>query len=441
MNEQHAFNNEMKLITLDNKLRIIFDKKSEMRSATVGVWVASGSRFENEKSNGISHFIEHIVFKGSKTRSAFEIAEGMDSIGAQVNAYTTKEYTFFYTKALDYQIINASDILFDMIKNPALNKEDIDTEKGVIFEEIAMCDDDPSDVSFEANEQALFEGSPLSLQILGSRETIGKFEPEDFKNYMDKMYVPERTVIGVCGNFDEEKMLEKIKQYFASSKSTDFPLCQSSVPFCRSYKLLKRDFEQNHLMLCFDGVGIEDEDLYPLQVCMFILGNGTSSRLNQRIREQLGLVYEISSWLGRYLGGGYIAVAMSLGRESEEKAIGETCKIISDFAQSVTEKELSTAKEKLIASLIMSREQPQSKLSSFGFSLLMLSKFIDDDFIINSIKEITLDRVKQTAEKYLDLSKAAFTAVGKVRDEKFYRSIIDKYAKKQERKNESLQKH
>lgn len=414
----------MKLLTLENSLRIILDKKDDLRSATLGVWVAAGSRYEEKKESGISHFIEHMVFKGTEKRSAFEIAEGMDAIGAQVNAYTTKEYTFFYTKALDYQLLNAADILLDMIKNPRFDKEDIETEKGVIAEEIAMCEDDPSDVCYEINESAIFENTNLSGTILGTKESIYSFVPDDFKRYMKKFYVPERMVVGVSGNFDEKEILQKISEYFGNDASTDFELKEEKTQFKKSFTLKERSFEQTHLMLSFDGVGIEDKELYALQVCMFILGNGSSSRLNQRIREQLGLVYEISSWLGRYLGGGYIAVYMSLSPQSEEKALFETCKIIRELSSTLTEKELSTAKEKLTASLIMSREQPQSKLSYFGYCQLLLSKFIEDDSIIESIKGVTLDEVKAAAEKYLKLEKAAFTAVGNIKEKEFYERII-----------------
>ncbi|MCM1391979.1 MAG: insulinase family protein, partial [Ruminococcus sp.] len=389
----------MELITLENGLRLITHKRDDLRSATLGIWVASGSRNETEENNGISHFIEHIVFKGSKKRSAFEIAEGMDRIGASVNAYTTKEYTFFYTRALDYQILSAADILFDMIKNPRLDENDIETEKGVIAEEIAMCEDDPSDVCFELNENVIFEGDPLSLQILGSKESIYSFRKENFKNHIKRYYVPERTVIGISGNFDEAAMLEKIKEYFSADANTGNPIENKKVPFKPAFTLKKRGFEQTHIAISFDGVGIEHEDLYAIQVCLFILGTGSSSRLNQRIREQLGLVYDISAWMGRYLGGGYIAISMSLSPDSEEAALRETCEIIRNLASSITEAELATAKEKLIASLIMSREQPQSQLSSFGYTQLMLSKFIDDDSIINGIRAITLEQTKATAEK------------------------------------------
>lgn len=416
----------MELITLPNSLRIFLNKTDTLRSATVGIWIASGSRFEEEKNSGISHFIEHIVFKGSEKRSGFEIAEGMDEIGAYVNAYTTKEYTFFYTKALDYQILKAADILFDMIRNPRLFEEDIETEKGVITEEIAMCEDDPADVCSELNERRIFEGTTLKMDILGTRETVSSFRACDFKEYMKKYYVPERIVIGVNGNFDKEEMLRKIEEYFGSLKSTENPVSGYEVPFRRVMTLKKMDTEQTHIALSFKGIPIEHEDLYTLQVCMFILGTGTSSMLNQRIREQLGLVYSIDSWLARYLGGGYITVSMSLGAQSEEMALTETLEIIRNFSSSVSERQVEIAKEKLISSLIMSREQPQSKLSAMGYSLLFTDRFAEDDEIIQKIKKVTLSDVKIAADKYLKLSEMSFTAVGRVKTEDEYKRILGK---------------
>lgn len=415
----------MNLITLENGLRIFTYPQKELRSATVGVWVASGSRYETEKTNGISHFIEHIVFKGSKTRNAFEIAEAMDEIGASVNAYTTKEYTFFYVRALDYQILNAAEIFFDMLKKPKLAEADIETEKGVILEEIAMCEDDPADVCCEVNESSVLAGCGLSREILGTRESVSAFSGADFADYMRTYYVPERTVIGVSGNFEEEKMLDMIRHFYGGDKNTGNPLCETAVPFHAGFTVRKREFEQTHIILSFDGVGIRHPDLYPLQLCLFILGTGSSSRLNQRIREQLGLVYSIDAYLSRYLGGGYIAVQMSLSPQSEKTAMEETVRIIRELPDTMTEKELKRAKEKLTASLIMSREQPQSKLSSFGYTQLMLSEFIDDDEIMKSIKSVTLADVKQAALQYLRFDRFGFTAVGKTKDEDFYRKVIE----------------
>ena len=414
----------MKLITLDNGLRVFFNPCASLRSAIVGVWVGSGARYETQKNNGIAHFIEHIVFKGSEKRNGFEIAEGFDEIGAQVNAYTTKEYTFYYVKALDYQILKGADILFDMIRNPRLDDSDIETEKGVILEEISMCEDDPGDVCYEVNEEAIFSGSSLSLQILGTRESISSFSSEDFRSYMKDNYLPERMIIGVSGSFDEEEMLKKIKEYFGGCENRNKLIEWYEVPFSKGITLKNMPTEQTHITMCFKGVGITHEDLYPLQLIMFILGTGTSSMLNQRIREQLGLVYSVDSWLGRYMGGGYIAVSMSLQEKSEEKAVSEAIGIISSFCEKVTQRQIDIAKEKLISSLIMSREHPQSKFSSDGRNLLMLSRVIEDDEIIREIKSITLSDVRYTAEKYLDLSQMSFTAVGKVKKEEEYKNII-----------------
>ncbi|MBQ1966670.1 MAG: insulinase family protein [Clostridia bacterium] len=414
----------MELITLSNSLRIFLNHTDTLRSATVGVWIASGSRFEKEKNSGISHFIEHIVFKGSEKRSGFEIAEGMDEIGAYVNAYTTKEYTFFYTKALDYQILKAADILFDMLRNPRLLKEDIETEKGVITEEISMCEDDPADVCSELNERSIFKGTALEGDILGTRESVNSFDESNFKEHIKSFYVPERIVIGINGNFNKEEMLKKIEEYFGSLEDTGNPLKGEEIPFRKTMALKKMDTEQTHITLAFDGIPIQHEDLYPLQVCMFILGTGTSSMLNQRIREQLGLVYSIDSWLTRYLGGGYISVSMSLGSKSEEKALKETLGIIRSFSSVVTERQVEIAKEKLISSLIMSREQPQSKLSAMGYSLLFTGRFADDDEIISRIKAVSLEKVKAVAEKYINTDEMSFTAVGRVKTEDEYRKIL-----------------
>lgn len=415
----------MDLTSLKNGLRIFTDKKDNLRSATVGVWVYNGSRNEKAQLSGISHFIEHIVFKGSEKRSAFEIAEGMDEIGAHVNAYTTKEYTFFYTKALNYQIVKAADILFDMLINPRLDPGDIETEKGVVLEEINMCEDDPSDVVYELNESAIFGGTSLSLKILGEKETVNALSAEEIREYMKNNYCGERIVVGVSGNFPEEEMMEKIKEHFSTLSAKGVENSFYNVPFNQGISLKKMTTEQTHIMLCFPGVGIKHEDLYPLQVCMFILGTGTSSMLNQRIREQLGLCYSVDSWLGRYMGGGYIAVAMSLSPASEERAIKEAIKILREFSSNVTQKQVSIAKEKLISSLIMSREQPQSKFSSMGHNLIFLGRFIEDDEIINSIKNITLDDVKKVGEKYLQLKKMSFTAVGKVKEETDYKKLLE----------------
>ena len=421
----------MELITLPNGLRIFLNPCDNLRSAIVGVWVLSGSRYENDRNNGISHFIEHIVFKGSKKRSGFEIAEGMDEIGAQVNAYTTKQYTFFYVKALDYQILKGADILFDMITAPRLDKKDIETEKGVILEEIAMCEDDPDDVCYEVNERGLFSGSTMALDILGTRQTVSSFTAEDIRGYISERYIPGNMVIGVSGSFSREEILAKIQEYFGSLDKGESEGSFYPVPFNKGFYLKNMPTEQNHIILSFPGVATDSEDLYALHIVTHILGSGTSSMLNRRIREELGLVYSVDAWLGSYVGGGYTAISMSLGEKGEEKAIKEAIRIISDFPRSVAQRQVDIAKEKVISGLIMAGENPQSRFSSNGRIQLLLSKFTTDDEIIDAIKAITPEKVREIAEKYLDLSRISFTAVGRVKTEQDYKKIIDSAIKKE----------
>ena len=420
----------MELINFPNGLRVFLNPCDNLRSAIVGVWVLSGARFEEAEDNGISHFIEHILFKGSKKRSGFEIAEGMDEIGAQVNAYTTKQYTFFYAKALDYQIMKATDILFDMIKNPRLDPKDIETEKGVITEEIAMCEDDPDDVCYELHERSVFGGSTMSQEILGSRKNVSSFTAEAIRRYMDEKYLPERTVIGISGSFAREEFLAAVQEYFGADESKGQTVTFEELPFKPGYYLKAMPTEQNHIMLSFRGVSTGSEELYPLHLATFILGSGTSSMLNQRIREQLGLVYSVDTWLGTYVNGGYAAVSMSLGEQNEEKAITETIKIIGSFADGITQRQLDIAKEKVISALIMGGENPQSRFSSNGRTQLLLSKFITDDEIIDAIRGISLERVKEVCKKHFDLSAVAFTAVGKVKSEEEYRKIVSNAIKR-----------
>lgn len=410
--------------TLENGIRVFFTPDDRLRSATVGVWVAAGCKKENADNNGISHFIEHIVFKGSQKRTGFEIAEGMDEIGASVNAYTTKEYTFFYVRALDYRILTAADILFDMLTSPRLDEKDIETEKGVIFEEISMCEDDPSDVCYELNESRLFQGNSLSREILGSLDSVKAITREKILSYMKENYVGENIVIGVSGSFDEEKMREKIDFFFSSLPSDGKSCEKEALPFNPGFALKRMPTEQTHIMLTFPGVPISHRELYSLQICAFILGTGTSSMLNQRIREQLGLVYSVDCWLARYVDGGYTAVSMSLVPKSEEQAIKETVKIITDFPEAINERKVEIAKEKLISSLIMSREQPQSKFSAVGYNTLLLGRVIGDDEIIEEIKSVTVDDVLRAHSKYFTMDNMLFTAVGKVKSEKEYRKIL-----------------
>ena len=409
--------------TLSNGLRVLLQPQDHLRSAYFGVWVASGSVFEAGENNGVSHFLEHIVFKGSETRSALDIARQTDRLGASVNAYTSKEYTHFYTRALGEHITQAAEILLDILLHPRLDPNDIETERGVILEEISMCEDDPGDLCYELSESSLFQGSPYALEILGSKESVKAMQPSQFRQQLDRCYTAKRIVVGVSGAFDEAEILALLARTVGLLPPGNAPV-YPALSCKQGIYLKKARFEQTHLILSFPGIPVEHPDLYTLQVVLFLLGTGASSRLNQRIREQLGLVYQIDAWAARYLTGGYLAVSLSLGGANQQRALEETCRILRALPQSITEDELQIAKEKLLSGLVMSREQPHNALVSFGQQLLLKGHIVSDEALLQGIRSVTLPQAKDAAAHYLNLEKAALTAVGQTKSEAFYRAIL-----------------
>ena len=413
----------MRVLTLSNGLRVLLLPQSHLQSAYFGLWVASGPVFETRDNNGVSHFLEHIVFKGSETRSTLDIARGADRLGATLNAYTCKEYTHFYTRALAENITEAAELLLDMVLRPRLDETDIKTERGVILEEIGMCEDDPADLCYELAESSLFAGTPYALEILGKRDTVRRMTKPQFCAQMADCYTAKRIVIGVGGKFDEEKILSLIETMCGALPPGDAPVWPP-LSVTQGVYLKKARFEQTHLLLSFPGIGLGHPDRFALQVVLFVLGTGASSRLNQRIREQLGLVYQIDAWSGRFLTGGYLAVTLSLSGENQQTALEETCNIIRALPESLREDEIQIAKAKLRASFLMSREQPHAALAADGHDLLLFGRLFEDEALLRGLENVTLRTAKDAAARYLNLSAAALTAVGQVRNEAFYKAIL-----------------
>lgn len=413
----------MRIVTLKNGLRVLLLPQRHLKSACFGLWVASGSVFETAENNGVSHFIEHIVFKGSTARTALDIAKQTDRLGASLNAYTSKEFTHFYTRAPGENITAAAEILLDMVLHPRLDEADIETEKGVILEEIGMCEDDPADLCYELAESSLFDGTPYDLQILGTRESVRHMTRSQFLSQLRRCYTGRRIVIGIGGAFDETKILSLIERMCA-----DLPAGEAAVfpPLCCSRGIFRKQarFEQTHLMLTAPGTALWDPDRFALQTVLFLLGTGASSRLNQRIREQLGLVYQIDAWAGRFVSGGYLAVSLSLSGESQKTALCETCKIIRDLPGSITPDELDIAKAKLTSGLVMNREQPHAALAAFGVDLLLRGEIIEDDLLLQGVRSVTRRQAKDAAARYLAPAAFSLAAVGSTESEAFYEAIL-----------------
>ncbi len=417
--------NKTKIITLPNGLRIVFEKSKQAKTCSAVIWVASGISYENPETAGSSHFIEHMVFKGSQKRSALDIAIETDEIGGYLNAYTAREATCFYIRTLSEHTEKALDILCDMVRNPRLDEDDIELEKGVVKEEISMYEDSTEDLCADTFYRSVWKGSMLGCDILGSAETVDAITKASLEAHMKKFYVPERIVISISGNFDEKAALRICKSYFADLKNTGFGL----NPVCADYKphtvTIKKSVTQNQIILGFPGLPLGHEHREAALLISSILGNTPSSRLFQHIREKLGLVYSIETACISYLKTGVFTVTMGLGGQSEEKAIRETLKIIAEFCETVTENELSRAKEQSVTSFVMDLENISSHASRNGRNILFYNRLVPQEEIIKNIRAVTLEDIRKTAEEIFDFSRISVCVAGKTKSKKAYKEIIN----------------
>lgn len=417
--------NKRKIITLPNGLRIVFEKDKNAKTCSAEIRVASGISFETPETAGTSHFIEHMLFKGSLKRSALDIAVEADEIGAYLNAYTARENTCFYVRMLSEHTEKALDILFDMVRNPRLDEKDIELEKGVIKEEISMYEDSAEDMCADTFYENIWRGSMLGCDILGSAETVDAVTKESLQAHIAKFYVPERTVISVCGNYDEKAVLAMCKKYFADLKNTGFGLNPVYVEYNPSIATVRKSVMQNQLILGFPGVCLRDKRREAALLISSILGGASSSKLFQHIREKLGLVYSIETACVSYLDSGVFTVAMGLSEKSEETAINETLKIISDFSNTVTEKDLARAKEQSVTGFVMELENVSARAARNARNLLLYGEITPEEEIIGNIRSVTLDDIRKTAGEIFDFNRISLCVTGKTKSKKAYKEIFN----------------
>lgn len=414
-------------IVLPNGLRILLLPDNRSRSACVSIWVGSGTRFEAPENNGVSHYIEHMLFKGTEKRSARDIAEQTDGIGGQLNAYTTKEYTCYYARALDSHIPLALDVLCDMLTCSTLSQSDMDTERGVILEEIGMYEDSPDDLLLDGMYASVWKDSMLGSNILGTRPIISAMTADQLRAHMAQQYTGSRTVCAVCGRFDRDIVVDIISSSLGRLPKGNCSYIAQKAEYNKSIKLIERDFEQIHLALCFPSVSQEDEIRNPLAIFNSICGGSSSSRLFQRIREELGLAYAVGSSSTPYLKEGLFEIDAAVSPENEGAALHEIlCEMNRLVRDGVTADEVSRAKEQMKASIIMGLEGNSAAAGHMGRSELLKGRIRTEDQIIETIDAITVDDVNDAARMIVDFNKISICAVGKVSDANYYSGIVQK---------------
>lgn len=402
-----------KITTLDNGLRIIAEDIPFVRSVSFGIWVKNGSRNEDSTTNGISHFIEHMLFKGTQKRSAKDIADEMDEIGGQLNAYTAKEYTCYYTRTLDSHFDIALDVLSDMFFNSKFDSNDIQKESNVILEEISMYEDTPEDLVHDLLQGAVYKNGSLGMSILGTQESIKSFDHKTFKEYMSHHYTPQNTIIAVAGNLKNCDALAKIKKAFSGFTAPPKDMQSSVQKYLPTFIQKEKDIEQVHLCIGFPGIISSSPELYTMAAINTMFGGGMSSRLFQKIREEHGLAYSVYSYHSGFIDTGLFAVYAALSPAQTGDVMGLILEEVRRmFTEKIDKTQLSKIKEQLKSTYILGLESVDNRMTSIGRNLLMLERVTTADELISKIDAIDLDGFYNLCEKVFRVEQMSVAVVG-----------------------------
>ncbi|NJP36303.1 M16 family metallopeptidase [Alkalicoccus luteus] len=387
--------------TLSNNVRLVLEKDTSIRSVSAGIWVSTGSRFEQPEENGSAHFIEHMLFKGTKQKTASEIAEAFDAMGGYVNAMTSKEYTAYYAKVLDTHAASAVALLTEMFFESRFDAGEMEKEKQVVLEEIHMYDDTPDDLVHEMLAEAAFGRHPIAAPILGTEETLISFNESRLRDFMKRHYGGERLVISIAGNFTDE-LVDQVSDAFTSSAHDGEPLQLEKPVFQGNVLTKKKKTEQAHLCFGYEGVSLTDDTIYSAVLLNNVLGGNMSSRLFQEIREERGLAYAVYSMHEAFRDTGLLTIYAG----THEKHLDETVDIIKRVTNDVkenglTEKELTNAKEQLKGNLLLSLESSSSRMNRNAKNELFLGRSLPIDEMVEAIDAVSMHAIQYTARLIL----------------------------------------
>lgn len=404
--------------TLPNGFRVVTESMPHVRSVSLGVWIGSGSRVERGPENGLSHFLEHMVFKGTTNRSAEDIARSVDSVGGGLDAFTSKELVSFNTKVLDEHLPVAFDVLADLVLNPLFREVDIEKEKGVILEEIKMEADQPEFVLHEAFIGNFWKNHGLGKPILGTKETVKKYNREMLFDFYNRVYSPKNITITAAGNLDHDQIVNLVREKFSGLQERgELPV--SPAPRTNAPIILKKkeSLEQVHIAIGVPAYPLAHELRFPLYILNTIVGGGMSSRLFQNIREKQGLAYAVYSELNLFSDTGCFMVYAGTAVETAKKVIDS---VVQEFRilknELIGQDELRRAKDHLKGSLMLSLESTSSRMSNLARQELYFDRFWSLDEMLESIEAVTRDEVQMIAQEFFRTEDIAVAVLGRLGD-------------------------
>ena len=412
----------MKINKLPNNLRYAVDYMPDVESVSIAVFVGSGSRNEDFSNNGISHFLDHMAFKGTKTRTAKQIAEEFDNIGGRINAYTSREKTVYYVKVLKEHAEFAVEFLSDILQNSVFDQEEMNKERGVILQEIAMTNDTPDDIIFDYFQETAFPNQAIGRSILGPEENIKKFDRLHLVDYVNNKYHNSNICITAAGNLTEEDFSKYVKKYFTNLNNGKISDIEKSSYQGGDFRKEKNELEQVNLVLGFKSNSYLDDKYYTGQILSSILGGGMSSRLFQEVREKRGLAYSIYAFNMAYADDGIFGIYAGTTPEQANELIKVTSEEIFKAGQKIADFELQRAKNQVKSSLIMSLENTDSRCQRLGNNILNYNKIISHQDVISKINKINLDDLTNYASDLLQ-ENLTLSAIGKVDQITDYKKI------------------
>ena len=401
---------------LDNNIPLLMEKVSAVHSVCIGVWVKIGSRYENPGKNGISHFLEHMFFKGTGSRTAQDIATEIDSLGGELNALTSTEYTLFYVKVLDEYVEQAIAILTDIFLQSTFPEADIEKEKNIVSEEIKMVEDNPADYIYDLFSKDIWGEKGLGQSVLGSQETISSFTRNDLINHINRYYGAENIILACSGNFNEEKLLERLNRTIGALERKGEQESEPAPEFTAKINIVTKDLSESHICIGLKGLPYRSEERYSMHLLNTILGSGISSRLFQNVRENRGLVYSIYSYHVAYFDTGLWGVYAGTDKKHVGEVVNLTVDEIKTLPGSITTDELRRAGAQLKGNLILALESTSNKMTNIAKQEIYYGQYFSPEEIIKMVESVTLENVRALAQRLVGNGSFALTVYGNVKE-------------------------
>lgn len=388
----------VRFTTLPSGLRVITDSMDSVETVATGVWVAAGTRHETEDVNGISHLLEHMAFKGTQRRSAQDIAEEMDNVGGQLNAYTSRDHTAYFAKVLKEDTPLAIDILSDILLNPVMNGEELAREQYVVVQEIYQASETPDDIIFDHFQATAFPDQPMGWPVLGEEDIVRSITPQGLKDYMAGNYASDTMVVSAAGAVNHDEFVDLVKKAFARLPAKA-AVKEPPGRYVGGEFRQRRDLEQAHIVLGFSGVDFDDSDFYNLAALSTLLGEGMSSRLFQEIREKRGLVYTVFSNAQSFSDSGLFSIYAGTGRDDVTELVPVLCEEIKKVADRVSDAEVARARAQLKAGILMSLESPSSRCAQRARQILVYGRPLTMKEVIEKVEGVGPSDITAAAQR------------------------------------------